>query len=278
MKKYFLSTFILFSFLVLPICVFAVTNSGFIPGQIWYSKETLVEGDTVNVHTAVWNGEKSSLSVKVEFYDKNVILGVRDIVLLSSELKDVYVPWKITAGDHIISAKIISSSATVSGKKESISLDRNTTLNDKQFVSVITKNDQGVPVSTSPLSDALKNQLNNTTMEINSIVPEKVATTISDSITSLDNFRDETSLQMATMKDATQNELDKIKIEEQKNTQTPSKKVDIQTATEKPITYIKLFLLTILAFIFTNKIVFYGICIFVVFLILRFIYRRIRNR
>jgi hypothetical protein len=278
MKKYFLSTFILFSFLVLPICVFAVTNSGFIPGQIWYSKETLVEGDTVNVHTAVWNGEKSSLSVKVEFYDKNVILGVRDIVLLSSELKDVYVPWKITAGDHIISAKIISSSATVSGKKESISLDRNTTLNDKQFVSVITKNDQGVPVSTSPLSDALKNQLNNTTMEINSIVPEKVATTISDSITSLDNFRDETSLQMATMKDATQNELDKIKIEEQKNTQTPSKKVDIQTATEKPITYIKLFLLTILTFIFTNKIVFYGICIFVVFLILRFIYRRIRNR
>lgn len=277
MKKYSL-LFILFTFLALPVYAMAITNSGFIPGQIWYSKGILTEGDTVNIHTAVWNGEKETLSIKVEFYDKNVILGTRDVILASSELKDVYVPWKITAGDHVISAKIISSLATISGKKENISLDRNITVNDKQFISVVSKDDQGVPLGTSPLTDALKNQLNNTATEINNIIPEKVTTTISDSFISLDNFRDKTSLQMTTMKDAEQNELNKIKSEEQKTTKNSSKNVGIQKATEKPIAYITLFLLTILAFIFTNKIVFYGLCTFIIFLILRFIYRRIRNR
>jgi len=277
MKKYYL-LFIFFTFFALPFYAMAITSSGFIPGQIWYSKGTLTEGDTVNIHTAVWNGEKETLSLKVEFYDKNVILGVRDVFISPSELKDIYVPWKITAGDHVISAGIISSLATVSGKKENISLDRNITLNDKQFISVVAKDDQGVPISTSPLSDALKNQLNNTAIEINGIIPEKVTTTISDGFTSFDNFRDKTSVQMVTMKNAEKNELDKIKIEEQKTIKNPPQKVDIEKATEKPIAYITLFLLTIFAFIFTNKIAFYGICIFIVFLVLRFIYRRLRNR
>jgi outer membrane protein assembly factor BamB len=150
MKKYFLCLLIIIS-TTLSIPVFAETqvNSGFIPGQIWYSKIDLVEGDTVNIHTAIWNGEKEILSAKVEFYDKNVILGSRDITLASLELKDVYVPWKITAGDHVISAKIISSQATVSGKKEKVDLDRVTTSNDRQFVSVLVKDFDGVPVNST---------------------------------------------------------------------------------------------------------------------------------
>jgi hypothetical protein len=49
-------------------------------------------------------------------------------------------------------------------------------------------------------------------------------------------------------------------------------------ATEKPIAYIKLFLLSVVGFIFGSKIVFYGLCATIVFLILRFIYRKIRHR
>jgi len=72
MKNYILSISIIFTlFLSAPQYIEAVTNTGFIPGQIWYSKEILVEGETVNIHTAVWNGEKESFMFKVEFYDKN---------------------------------------------------------------------------------------------------------------------------------------------------------------------------------------------------------------
>ncbi|MFA5773338.1 MAG: hypothetical protein WC908_01530 [Candidatus Paceibacterota bacterium] len=276
MKKYFLSLLIIFSiFFSLPVYAEVSAVSGFIPGQIWYSKDKLIEGDTVNIHTAVWNGESNSLSVKVEFYDKNVVLGDRDVVLNALELKDVYIPWKVTSGDHVLSAKIISSAVTVSSKKEKVILTRIATSNDKQFVSVVVKNNLGESVSET---DLLKNQINKTSAEINGIIPEKVSTSISDGFTVLDNFRDKTFTQVTAVKDETQKEINLIKSEEKTVAKTLDEKSNIEDAVKKPIAYIKLFLFTFLSFIFGNKIVFYGILVIVVFFILRFIYRKIRNR
>jgi hypothetical protein len=276
MKKYFLYLLIIIS-TTLTVPVFAETqvNSGFIPGQIWYSKIDLVEGDTVNIHTAIWNGEKEILSAKVEFYDKNVILGSRDVTLASLELKDVYVPWKITAGDHVISAKIISSLATVSGKKENIELDRVTTSNDKQFVSVLVKDSDGVPVK-SPDS-LLQNQIDKTSSEINKIIPEKLSTSFSNGFTSLDSLRDKTYTQVSDQKIETQKEINQMNMKSYNKTvaQSLDEKSNLEDATKKPITYIKLFLLTALSFVLANKIVFYGILLFIIFIILRAIFRKI---
>jgi len=278
MKKYFLFLFIILSaFLTLPVYAGVLVNSGFIPGQIWYSKDVLIEGDTVDIYTAIWNGDKEPLSAKVEFYDKNIILGSRDVTLSSLELKDVYIPWKITSGDHVISAKIISSSATISGKKEKVVLSRIITSNDKQFVPVVVKNDVGETVS---VDSKLQNQINKTTAEINSILPEKVSAFISNSFTAVDNFRDKTFEQVSTVKDETQKEINLIKSEEKEKTliQTLDVKSNIGDATHKPITYVKLFLFSVLTFIFGNKIVFYGFSILIVFYIIRSIYRKIRNK
>jgi hypothetical protein len=280
MKKYFLYFSIIIStILALPVYAEVVVNSGFIPSQIWYSKTTLVEGDTVNIHTAVWNGEKDFLSIKVEFYDKNVILGSRDVTLSSLELKDVYVPWKVTAGDHIISAKIISSLATVSGKKEKISLDRISTSQDKQFVSVIVKDKNGTPISTNT-DTLLQDQINKTTNDINKIIPEKVSAPVSSGISSVDSFRDKTLTEVTSIKNETQKEIDQIKIADDNRTsaQTLNEKSNIQDATRRPIAYIKLFLFTILTFIFSNKIIFYSLLILIIFYIIRSIYRTIKNK
>ena len=276
--KIFLSyLFIILSFfVVIPVYAETTTNSGFIPGQIWYSKTSLVEGDTVNIHTAIWNGEKDSFSFKVEFYDKNVILGSREIVLDSLELKDVYVPWKITSGDHIISAKIVSSAISVSGKNENVLIDRNITLDDRQFISVVVKNYLGEPVSQS---DALKNQIEKTGAAINNILPEKVSTSVSDSFSTVDNLRDKTFTQIDVAKKETQKELNAMNNVVKKS---PSSSVDksnnILDAIKKPITYVKLFLLSLLSFIFGYKIIFYGLLLLILFFILRLIYRKIRNR
>ncbi|MCX6754745.1 MAG: hypothetical protein NTU81_02885 [Candidatus Nomurabacteria bacterium] len=276
MKKYFL--FILFIFntlLAVPVYVQASTNSGFIPGQIWYSKDTLVEGDTVNIHTAVWNGEKDSFAFKVEFYDKNVILGHRDVTLGSLELKDIYIPWKITSGDHVVSAKIVSSQVNVSGKKESVVIDRNITSDDRQFISVVVKNYLGEPISQT---DVLKSQLEKTGLEINSIVPDSISSSLSGNISSIDSFRDKTFTQVDSVVKNTQKEINSFKNDIKGTSQSVDKKSNIQDATKKPITYLKLFFLSILAFIFGSKIVFYTILILIIFFILRFIYRSIRNR
>lgn len=251
----------------------ASTTSGFIPGQIWYSKDSLVEGDTVNIHTAVWNGEKDSLSTTVEFYDKNVILGDRSIVLSSYELKDVYIPWKITSGDHIISAKITSSTVTVSGKKEKVVLGRIETSDDKKSVSVLTKNNLSDSVS-----EGLKTQVDKVTSEINNIIPEKVSDSIFDNFNIIDDTREKMSSQVDNIKDKTQKEIDLAKKETKTTEKNIDKKINIEDAVKSPISYIKLFLFSILSFVLNNKIVFYGLLVFLVYYILHFIYLKLRNR
>jgi len=275
--KIFLSyLFIILSFfVVIPVYAETTTNSGFIPGQIWYSKASLVEGDTVNIHTAVWNGEKESFSFKVEFYDKNVILGSREVIVNSLELNDVYVPWKITSGDHVISAKIVSSQVSISGKKENVLIDRNITLDDRQFISVVVKNYLGEPISQS---DALKNQIEKTSTEINNILPEKVSTSVSNSFSTIDNLRDKTFTQIDVAKKETQKELNAMNSEVKKSPSSSNNKSNIEDAIKKPITYVKLFLLSLLSFVFGYKIVFYGLVLLILFFILRLIYRKIRNR
>jgi len=274
--KYFLFLFIITSvFTSFSVYAEGIINSGFIPGQIWYSKESLIEGDTVNIYTAVWNGEKQSILVKVEFYDKNVILGNREVVVNTLELKDVYVPWKITSGDHVISAKIVSSTLTISGKKEIVILDRNTTSSDKQFIPVVIKNIIGEPVTQT---DALKNQINKTTSEINSMVPEEVSSTVSTGFNTIDDLRDNVFIKVDSIKNETKKEIDLFKNEVKNTTQSVDKKSSIEDGTKKPITYVKLFLFSTLAFIFGNKIVFYGFLIAILFYFLRLLYRKIRNR
>ncbi|MBK5215206.1 MAG: hypothetical protein JJE53_00130 [Candidatus Pacebacteria bacterium] len=285
MKKHILSIFIIFTlFLSLPQYIEAVTNTGFIPGQIWYSKETLVEGETVNIHTAVWNGEKESFMFKVEFYDKNIILGTREVSLKSLELKDVYIPWKITAGDHIISAKIISSSINNSGTIEKITINRNTTSSDKQFIPVLVKNYLDQPLSET---DALKIQIEKTSAEINNFVPEEISSTISTSFNAIDDLRGTTFIKIDEAKEEAKIELDLLKKGEGVAVSTTDKKTSVDNSTQKtniedaikkPITYLKLFFLSVLSFVFGNKFVFYILLTLLVFLILRTIYRKIRNR
>lgn len=277
MKKYFPFLLLLLSVIpVVPVLAEDVTNSGFIPGQIWYSKETLTEGETVNIHTAVWNGEKDySLSAKIEFYDKNVILGTRDVTISPLELEDVSVPWKITSGDHVISAKIISSKTVVSGKEEILSLRYSKTSNDKQSVPVVVKNEKGEVVTTT---DSLNNFIDKAGTEIKEVVPANVSSSVSNGFTAVDDFREKTSVKVEGIKDDAKEELSQIKGQESEKVSTEKEVKNTDDVIKKPITYIKLFLFTALSFIFANKIVFYGILVLAIFWILRLIYRAIKNR
>lgn len=278
MKKYFLFLIVTFLFL-LSWKVFAETiiNSGFIPGQIWYSKESLIEGETVNIYTAIWNGEKDAVSVKVEFYDKNVILGTRDITISSGELKEVYIPWKITAGDHFISAKTLSSTVLISGKKEKVVLNRTTTANDKQFVPVLIKNAAGENVKET---DILKNQIDKASNDIGNIIPDNISTPITNGLGIVDNLRNNTLAQVNTIVEATKKDISKVlgTSTEPKISDKINKVTSTQDAIKKPIAYIKLFLFSILSFILGSRFIFYSLIALILFFIFRGVYRKIRNK
>ena len=273
-KVFVIISFIFFSAFLAPAFADASSISGFIPGQIWYSKSELIEGDTVNIYTAVWNSDKNPLSVKVEFYDKNVILGTREVTLSPSELKSVSVPWKITLGDHVISAKIVSSLENISGTKEKVVLENDTTENDRKTVKVTISKDDGSV--NSPAEDVVKTQIEATTEEIKNIIPESVSDTVSGTVGRLDDFRNESYVKVSDLKS---NAKEEVKLSKDNNTKEDSKNDNqIKDAVDNPLAYVKLFLFSVATFILGSKLIFYALLVFLVFIILRAIYRGLRHR
>lgn len=280
MKK--IITLFILSFLIFTNFVNAetsTTTTGFIPGSIWYSKDQIVEGDTVNIYTAVWNSGSSALSAKVEFYDKNVMLGSRDIVIPSLQLKETSVSWKVTSGDHSISAKITSPSVTVNGKKQSVVLSQNATESYHKFIPVLLSTTDGKPATSS---DLLKSQIDKAASSVNDILPDSISTPVSKKVSIVDNFRSSTFDKISTSRAETKDRVDEFKKLDATSLDTKTiesnKKLGVEDATERPIAYLKLFFLSVLSFIFGSKIVFYLLIVFVLFLIIRAIYRKIRNR
>ncbi len=269
MRKYFIV--LVLSFIIFVPSVYSATSNGFILDQIWYSNNSPKEGDTVNIYTAIWNGNTSPLSAKVEFYDKNVILGTRDVTVPSQKLVDVSVSWKVTGGDHSISAKIVSSTLNTSnGKKESVILEKNTTSTNKKFIPIVVKEEAG---KSSTNNDVVKDELGKVTEKIDNALPESVSTKVSSGVNSIEVFRDKTLDKIVKSK----NETEKI-ISEYKSFVEGTTDQNVQSVTEKPIAQVKLFFLKVLNIIFNNKIIFYGLLIFIIFYIIRGIYRKIRNR
>ena len=265
MKRIFLF-FILF-YIALTSFAYAdvPVTTGIIPGQIWYSKEPLIEGDTVNVYTAIWNGDDNSLTARVTFYDKNVVLGTRDVVIPASQMKDVNVSWQVTAGDHVISAKIISSSVDTSGKDEQVVLDRSSTSEDHKFVAVTLKNSDG---TTATSEDIVSSQIDSVSSTVSGVLPASIKTPVSNGLSVIDTFRDSTLTQIDAAKKDTQKQIQTLGVDNTvkssvvKNTSSKAKPITTEeikntkplSQIDKPIAYVKLFFLSVLSFIFGNKI------------------------
>jgi hypothetical protein len=241
-----------------------------------------VEGETVKIYTALFNGGLSSLTAKIEFYDKNVLLGTRDIVVPSMKVGDVSVSWKVTAGDHLISAKIISPSIVSGGKKAAVIIDNNLTETDRKFVPVVLTTIEGKPATST---DVLKSQLDKATSSLDGIVPDSISTPVSENVSSVDNFRVDTLGKITEVKLEAKSKIEELnKVTDIKNTSKPTEKTEVKNtntgivdATEKPITYLKLFFFSILSFVFGSKLVFYLLILLLIFVVIRFIYRKIRR-
>lgn len=280
MKKYFIFFILICSFFSIHYSLEASSFTGFIPGQIWYSKDPLVEGETVKIYTALFNNDDSSLSAKVEFYDKNVLLGSRDVVVSSMNIEDVSISWKVTSGDHLISAKIISPSITTGGKKKIITVENDITETNRKFVPVVLTTIEGKPATST---DVIKSQLDKATSSLDSILPNSISSPVSKNLGVVENLRVDTLEKIIETSSEAKNKIDELNnITNNVNSNKSDGKIvannnntGIVSATEKPITYLKLIFFSILSFVFGNKLVFYLLIILTLFFIIRGIYRKI---
>jgi hypothetical protein len=286
MKKYLL-VFLFVLFFSKSVFAQEVSTSGFLPGQIWYSSNELVEGKTVSIHTALWNGDVNALSVRVEFYDKNVILGSRDVVVLKDKLMDVSVPWKVTAGDHVISAKIISSTIVSGSNKEPVSLERNKTSEDKQFVSVNITTVDGVKTQAPEL---IKNQIEDVASAVEKTISPQISKPIISSISTVEDFRQETSDKVENEKKIAQKKIAQMSVDSVSNILSnklkdpSSENFSIENASkelfsdDKPLQYVKLFFLSGISILLKNKLIFYPILVFVIFRLIVWIFSLFTRR
>lgn len=283
MRKILFSIFLFSIFLLTPSSyIFAESNSGFLSDSIWYSEKDFQEGDTIEIHTAIWNSENVKLEGSVEFLDGTTILGTRSFSIEPNTLENIHISWKVTAGDHAISTRIKDAFTTSNG------LIKNFTFADKEQslpkITISKKIDH--PLVTDDFAKSVSEKINDT-------LPSNIAEPVSTGLTSLDTLRANTNDSIQVLLEKANKKIEVLNQEEVNSESKESTKQSDQTqsgsttkgdvakkplsGTEKPIAYVELFLLSVASFIFRNAVVFYGLCAVLLFIVIRFIYRKIRG-
>src|ERR1035437_1568488 len=128
MKKVAIVLFLILSIFPIYKIHAQTSNAGFVPSNIWYSKDPFEEGDKIKIYTLVFNPDSRELSGTVTFFDVNVFLGKQDFVVPAKGVKTISIDWTVIAGDHTIFGKIENAKFLVSkGKYEEIYLSENET-------------------------------------------------------------------------------------------------------------------------------------------------------
>jgi len=268
-KKAGIVLFLIFSILPIQKIFAQSSNTGFIPANIWYSKDPFEEGDKVKIYTLIFNPDTKELSGTVNFFDKTILLGKKDFTVAVNATKAISTDWTVTVGDHSIFGEIENAKFLLSnGTYEAVSLTQNQTEKSSRTVS---KKIISVPIdTTSKIKDAISSSISDVTKIIEEKTPDFILKPMVLGASTVENFRQDVSTASKNKKEKVKNE---IKILENAKVALDSK-----TATNtllKPFKYMELFFLSIFSFILNNKILFYGISAIIVFFILRYIWKKI---
>lgn len=132
----------------------SISNAGFIPAPLWFSRDTFFAGETVRIYTVVYNGSDSDIRGTVEFLNGTLVVGSDDFSLAKGgRSQDIWIDWKATEGEHRVSARIVRARAAVAGGKEEL-IDLSQALTGDVSVSVDSDTDKdGVGNKVDPDDD-----------------------------------------------------------------------------------------------------------------------------
>jgi hypothetical protein len=264
MKKHIL--FLLVPFLFCPffnLRAEVINDLSFMPENVWYSGGELKDGEVVNIHTAIWNGLDDKVVMKIDFYDKDTLLGARDLSIEPKDLSEVSISWRVTAGEHYISAKIVSPKSIVDGVEKDVKVSSNKTKIDRQKISVVIKDQEGEEVKTK---DALGGILGQAEEKVKDILNEDVEQKVSIGFEAIEKYRLEKAEQVKGFEEEMKEKIDDIKSKDEEDQ-------------EGLAGYnVKFYFWQIIHFIFANKIAFYVVSGLLLLFILRAIYRAFRHR
>ncbi len=243
---------IFLSFLLVPFAAMAEgtsTRTGFVDGPVWFSEESLKVDQTVKIYTAIFNGEDTKLTLKVDFIDGTTALSSKEVFVSPNETKTVSTDWKVSLGSHNVYAVIAS--PKVDG--ENVLLQRSKTDSVKFSVT------KEVPGS------VVKNALTGKFGDIFSgegDFMEKADSWFKMNFKKSEEFREKT--------------LEKIKASKEKVAKSREDQKDAKTR-DKIVLSGHFYGLAFVGFIFSVSVVFYICFVILIYLVLRTIWRILRR-
>lgn len=272
-KKIGLVLLLVFSLLPVGKIFAQTTNAGFVPGNIWYSKDPFVQGDQIKIYTLIFNPDTRKFSGTVDFFDNSTLLGAKDFSIAGTSTKDISINWTVTAGDHQIFGQIENAKfTTASGASMVASITDNMTSKSSRTVTnkVIAQNISNGINSVDSAFNTTLDSIQNIGDTVNSVVPAPVSQSITKTSNILDGFRENANTVLEKSKKETQDQIDALN-----KAKSLTKDTTTANAIHKPFEYVKLFFFTILAAIFKYKILFYGLLVIIVLLIINYIWHLI---
>ncbi len=298
MKKSFsyFAIFLAIVFFISPLYTHAadvsVQNTGFVPANIWYSKTPFYAGETIRIHTVIYNGSTYDLSGAVEFLDNDALVGRVDFSLLpTGQVRDVSTTWKVLEGKHVMTARIVNASISLQGgPKTAIALE-----NDQAAKSeVVADIDPAVKAAqaqaaaaktdTTP-SQQTQGVVSSAIQTVNSVIPEPVKADTAASVNAVENLRTSLGTELRVAKENKSKDIDAIVAHEKAAQAAPQnvKKntgvaATISSATEKPFAYVAYGVLALLQYFFEWRILFYGVLFYVLYRMIKWAVQKIRDR
>ncbi|MEK7558326.1 MAG: hypothetical protein AAB507_00690 [Patescibacteria group bacterium] len=248
-----------------------IENVGFIPGNIWYSKDPFFAGDSVSIHTIVFNSSEDGFSGTVLFYDSDKLLGkVPFSIGGSGQFKDVSIEWKVIEGYHKVFAVIKTPKLIRQGVGLAVILGSEKSDESEKFVRSREKGES----ATTTVKNFFDEKAEFAKEYAEKNLPAPVSESVSKLSSLLENVREEGKL-WADGKGAEINEKIKKLNEEESLAKTLNKEAykSALDRVEKPLSYVYAFLVSAISYIFGSKLFFYGGLLAMLYFIIRFLKR-----
>lgn len=119
MKYFFLSIFFAVVLYGMPQSARA-TEVGFVPSSgIWFSKQTIAQGEAVKAYAVIINNAYPAVKADVAFYDNSDEVGTVKIERLEKEqARELWIQWTPSPGSHKITARFLRASVIAANGTE----------------------------------------------------------------------------------------------------------------------------------------------------------------
>ncbi len=269
-KNTFLCSIMFFSVLSTT-QVFASDNTsvGFIQNPIWFSKDYIVSGDGVKIYTLIYNGSSDQLKGMVVFYNGKVVLGRREIIVPGKSVKDVSIDWKPVSGTYKVRALLENPRLIDLRGVELKTVD----ISEETKENVVEVKEKELVKAEQNIKDSGTENISKQFSDLGTSLATDIPKTASNIFTKIDRARSDSADFLEKQKDIAEQEKNKPVV---KSDSVESKKPSF--IPDNPFAIAKYYLYTVALFVFNIKVIFFSLLILILYFLIRFVYRKIKNR